>query len=97
MGTHHDQIIAAAAKHNWTVRESSSRWIEMRRGRIDLAFSFRTDGRVAGGSREDTAAPPGYRFTDYILKNTKNRLGTAIEWITEDAPQRATVDLDNLR
>lgn len=63
-------------------------------GRIDLSFQFRKDGQLSGGSREDSNAPTGYRFTDHILKSTKNRVGVGIAWISEEPPEGTAVDLD---
>lgn len=91
---HRDEIGAAATSHNWVIRASSTNRIEMRRGSIDLSFNLRRDGQLATGSREDSTAPAGYRFTDHILKSTKNRLAKALQWITEEPAEPVTVDLD---
>lgn len=94
MSTHHAQITAAATKHGWVIRESSPNWMELIRGHIELSFSFRIDGRLSTGTREDNDARPGYAITS-ILGRAKNKLADALAWITEPAPQEAaTVELD---
>lgn len=88
MSTHHAQITAAATKHGWVIRESNPNWMELIRGRIELRFSFRIDGRLSTGSREDNDAGPGHAITA-IVGRAKNKLADALAWITEPAPQEA--------